>query len=151
MSEAESQAVEIFCIFSKVDKEFWEKLKNHLTPLLEEQLISTWDTGMILPGEKIEVEVDKHFNMAGIIVLLVSADLNNKHQREIRRALEQHNNGAAHVIPVLLRSCVLPPSFSGLSHLPKDGEPIKNWKNEDDAFVDVVNGIRRVVEEVSRP
>lgn len=151
MSETGSQAVEIFCIYSNVDEKFWGKLKNHLTPLLEEHLVSTWHMGMILAGERIDEEVDKHFNMAGIIALLFSADFNNGHQNEIQRALEQHKNGMAHVIPILLRPCVLPQSFIGLSCLPLNGEPITSWKNEDDAFVDVVNGIRSVLEKISRP
>jgi len=41
---------------------------------------------------------------------------------------------------------VLPVSFSKLQILTKDGKPVTQWSDRDTAFLDVVQGIHRVVD-----
>jgi hypothetical protein len=40
--------------------------------------------------------------------------------------------------------------FGKLQALPKDAKPITTWQNRDAAFVNVVEGIRQIVEEVPK-
>jgi hypothetical protein len=66
---------------------------------------------------------------------------------ELKRALERHESNQARVIPVILRSVDWQRSpFGKLAALPKDGKAITSWQNEDEAFTDVVKGLRRVID-----
>jgi len=55
----------------------------------------------------------------------------------------------ARVIPIILR-----PTFwektpmSKLQALPKDAKPVTSWKNRDEAWLDIVNSIRKVYDEL---
>jgi hypothetical protein len=57
-------------------------------------------------------------------------------------ALRRHREGTARVIPVVLRACdwtVTP--FGELQGLPRDGIPITQWPDRDQASLDVARGI----------
>ena len=57
-------------------------------------------------------------------------------------ALSRHREGTARVIPVVLRACdwtVTP--FGKLKALPKDGIPITQWPDKDQASLNVALGI----------
>ena len=57
--------------------------------------------------------------------------------------------GNAHVIPVILRPVDWHETpLSELKALPKDGKAISTWKNRDEAYLDVVRGIKEVVQEI---
>jgi hypothetical protein len=61
-------------------------------------------------------------------------------------ALERHDNGSLRVIPVILEPCDWKSSPLGkLKAIPKDGQPISTWTNENVAYLDVVTELRRVV------
>lgn len=65
---------------------------------------------------------------------------------EKKRALERHENKEARVIPIILRSVDGHRSpFGNLAALPTDGKPITSWPNPDEAFTDVVKGLREVI------
>jgi hypothetical protein len=60
--------------------------------------------------------------------------------------MERHENGAAVVIPVILRPCDWHDTpFGKLLAVPKDGRPITQWANPDEAFLDVVRGIKNAL------
>jgi hypothetical protein len=64
----------------------------------------------------------------------------------VKRALERHEKGEAHVIPVILRPVLWEDAaFSRLQALPKDAKPITKWKNRDEAFMNVAKGIKEAV------
>lgn len=61
--------------------------------------------------------------------------------------MEKHENSEALVIPIILRACNwqdLP--YSKLQGLPKDGGPIQSWGDEDEAWLDVIGGIKKSIE-----
>jgi len=84
-----------------------------------------------------------------VILLLVSPDFlasNFCYEKEIKRALELHHAGRACVIPVILRPANWEDTpLADLQALPKDARPVTRWDDRDDAWLDVVLGIRRVV------
>ena len=66
---------------------------------------------------------------------------------EMKRAIERHEAGQAHVIPIIIRPCdwhMTP--FGKLQALPRDGKPVASWGDRDSAFADVVLGIKRILE-----
>lgn len=86
-----------------------------------------------------------------MILLLVSADFlaSDACDKETMRALERHDAGQARVIPVLLRPTDWHSApFARLQALPNNGKPVTLWENRDEAWTDVVKGIRRAVSEL---
>jgi len=83
--------------------------------------------------------------------LLVSADFlasDYCYGIETKRALERHELGEARVIPVILRPVYwegMP--FSHLQALPTAARPVTGpgWRNQDEAFADIVRGLRRAI------
>src|SRR5258708_2886642 len=71
---------------------------------------------------------------------------------EMTRALSRQKSGDARVIPLIFRPVDLrDASFAKLLMLPKDGFPITKWRNRDEAFVNVVEGIRAAIEQWNQP
>jgi formylglycine-generating enzyme required for sulfatase activity len=61
--------------------------------------------------------------------------------------VKRHYDGTARVIPIILETCGWKyGAFSQLQVLPKDGKPVTRWDDKAEAFFDVEEGIRRVVD-----
>jgi hypothetical protein len=101
------------------------------------------------------VEIDKHLEASNVILLLVSADFlasDYCYEKEMGRAMERHAQGAACVIPIILRSCDWQSApFGKLQALPKDGKAITSWGNRDEAFTNVVEGLKRAIVSLGEP
>ena len=140
--------VEVFCSYSHQDEEWRKKLETHLSVLCRQQLIALWSDRKIEPGTDWKGQIDEHLNTAEIILLLISADFvasNYCYDIEMKRALERYAKHEANVISISVRPVVwtgLP--FAQLQALPKDAKPITTWANQDEAFVDVTQGIREI-------
>ena len=73
-------------------------------------------------------------------------------KREMLRAMERHQNKDSCVIPVILRQCYWQGApFGKLQALPTDAKPVigGGWKNRDEAFTNIVHGIRAIVNELA--
>src|SRR5205823_3549634 len=71
------------------------------------------------------------------------------YQVEMHRALELHEAGQVHVIPIALRPADWKDApFAHLQALPTDARAITTWSNQDEAFVDVAKGLRRIIEKL---
>jgi len=69
----------------------------------------------------------------------------------MQRAMERHEAKEARVIPIILKpSDWSDGPFGKLQGLPKDVKPITTWQDQDEAFLNVAQGIRRVVEEMAK-
>jgi hypothetical protein len=69
----------------------------------------------------------------------------------MQRAIQRHNEGTARVIPIILRPVDWKNTpFSKLQALPKDAKPVTQWGDLDTAFLDVVNGIRKAVDSLTK-
>lgn len=144
-------AVKLFCCYAHEDEALLMKLKSHLRPLQRQGLIEIWHDRNITAGTEWEDEIDKLLNSAQIILLLISAsfmDADYCYGTEMKHALERHAHGEARVIPVILRPTLWKGILGKLKALPKDGLPVisSNWHSIDDAFFNVAEGIREIVE-----
>jgi TIR domain-containing protein len=148
-----SRPIEIFYSYSHVDEDFRNELDKHLSVLKRRGVIAGWHDRKIAPGAEWGVEIDKHLEASNVILLLVSADFlasDYCYDKEMGRAMERHAQGAARVIPIILRSCdwqSVP--FGKLQALPKDGKAITSWGNRDEAFTNVVEGLKRAIAEMT--
>jgi hypothetical protein len=69
---------------------------------------------------------------------------------EMKRALERHRANEARVLPIILRPTDWKDApFAVLEVLPADGKAVTRWPTRDDAFENVVGGIRRAIQEMA--
>lgn len=152
-SETNSKGKTIFISYAHEDERYRVKFVKHLTPLKNEGLINVWDDRKIPPGGVWPEEIHAQIEKADIILLLVSPDFmasNYINGVEIKRAMELHEDGKTRVIPVILKpSDWTHAIFAKLQVIPADAKPISDWKNRDAAFLNIVEYLRKIVEETS--
>jgi tetratricopeptide (TPR) repeat protein len=148
-----ARPLRIFCIYAREDEALLHELNRHLAPLKRSGLIETWSDQDISAGSEWEREIASRLNSADIILVLVSPDFmvsDYAYSREMTRAMERSENKEARVIPVILRPVagLSYTPFGKLQSLPKDAKPVIMWTNPNAAFLDIVRGIREVVNEL---
>lgn len=152
MLTTSAKTIEVFFSYSHQDQALRDKLAVQLTSLQREGLIAQWHDRKITGGSDWAKEIDTHLNTAQIILLLISADFiasDYCYEKEATRALKRHDAGQARVIPVILRPCDWQhPPLNQLQALPTDGKPVTSWRNQDEAFLNIVKGIRKVVSQI---
>lgn len=153
MTPQATEPLELFYSYSHKDEELRDELEEHLAMLKREGVIKGWHDRRISGGREWVGKIDEHLNSADIILLLISSAFlasDYCYDIEVKRAMERHENREAHVIPVILRACDWHSApFGKLQAFPKDGKPVKQWPDQDVAFLDIAKGIRRVAEEIS--
>ena len=148
------QPYKIFTIYAREDAQYLEELRGQLRPLEIAGRIRVWSDREINPGVDWEQEIVQNLDSADIILILVSAAYYNSayiHEKEIKYAIARHERGEAKVLPVIVRSChfLADPVISRLQVLPADGKPVtdrRHWAERDDAWFDVVEGVKRTID-----
>ncbi len=142
-------AKKIFFSYSKYDRDLLDELLRQLSGLRRQGKIQAWSDADIQPGEEWDECIKAELHAADIIVLFLSPDFlatDYIWDVEIAAAMARHDRGEAVVIPVVARPCDwndLP--FSKLNALPSKAKPVTSYPNRDEAWLAVVQGIRRVV------
>ena len=146
--------IEIFYSYAHEDEQWRQELEKHLSLLKNQRLITGWKDRDIKAGEEWKSKISSHLLAANIILLLISPDFMASpycYSIEMKEAMKKHKAGKARVIPIILRPVDWHQApFSKLQALPKDSKPVTSWANQDEAFLDVAKGIRRVVEELRK-
>ncbi|MBB3833230.1 toll/interleukin-1 receptor domain-containing protein [Xanthomonas campestris pv. raphani] len=136
----------VFFSYSHADEDLRDQLEKQLAILGRQGVISTWHDRRIGAGQDINQAIDEHINSDDIILLLVSSDFlhsNYCYEIEMTRALERHNSGEAIVIPVILRACAWHDApFGKLLATPRDGKPVTQWPDRDEALLQVATAIK---------
>ncbi len=142
-------AIEVFFSYSHKDEELKEALVTHLSLLKRQGIITAWHDRMIGAGQEWREEIHTHLQTAQVILLLISADFMASdfcNDVELERAIERHDAGEACVIPIILRPADWQgAAFAKLQALPTDGQPVTRWSDRDEAWLNVVQGIRHAV------
>jgi hypothetical protein len=119
----------------------------HEVPIRHSFVLS--NTPAVPAGTEWKAEIDRNLEAADLILLLVTADFlasNYCWDIEAKRAMERHEAGEAKVVPIILRTCDWTSApFSKLPALPKDALPVSRWPDEDDAWADVAQALRRLI------
>jgi hypothetical protein len=145
--------INLFFSYSHQDEDLRNELDKHLAILKRNGIIDTWHDRRIGAGSELSSSISKHLKEANIILLLVSADFLNSeycYQIEVKEALRMHQQKEAVVIPVILRPCAWHRALFGkLLALPTDGKPVTKFPTLDEGFLDVTNGITKVIDDLS--
>lgn len=143
-----------FISYSHIDESALERLHKHLAMLRRESALNAWTDHQIVPGDRLDDEVKHNLNRSEIFIALVSPDYlasNYCYEKEFQYALSLYKSDKIRIVPVILETCDwLSSPFKDFLVLPKDGKPISTWTNQNNAYLDVVNGLRRTIES-SRP
>jgi anti-anti-sigma factor len=146
------EKINIFYSYSHDDLPLRNQLETHLANLKRQGLVDTWSDRMITPGNEWSGEIDNKLESSQLVLLLISPSFiasDYCYDVEMKRAINRHEAGEAKVIPIILRPVDWTAApFSKLQALPTDAKPVTRWRNRDEAFVDVVNGIRRAIDEI---
>jgi len=142
--------IEIFYSFAEADAPLLEQLEHHLILLRRRGMIAPWHKHEIHAGSDRQGELDTHLNTASLILLLISPDFlasDYCYEIEMQQALQRHESGQARVVPILLRPVDWQSApFAHLQALPTTGQAITVWNNQDEAWVNVAQGIRKTLE-----
>ena len=144
--------IKIFFSYAHEDETLRDELAKHLKLLERQGIIDSWCDQAISPGEEWKQAIFEQLNQADIILLLISADFLASDfcwSVELKRAMERHEQEEALVIPIILREVDWKGApFAKLQALPKNVQPVNNWKDRDQAFTDIARGIRRAVNQL---
>ena len=150
-SSAHRRAVSLFCSYAHEDAKLREQFERSIFHLMQARLIEAWYDGEIVPGKEWRAEIDRQLAVADLIILLVSPDFMQSrfiNEVELKRAIERHQTGKARVVPVVLRPVSTLGALGKLEALPRKAKPVTTWKNRDSAWVDVAQGLERVLKDM---
>jgi len=143
---------DVFISYSHHDQELSKELGKHLSNLRRQNVITSWYDGDISPGTEWKPQVMEHLDNATIILLLISADFMDSdfcYSLEMTQAIARHDADQARVIPIILRPTDWKGApFAKLKVLPIDGKAVTKWPSLDDAFEDVIQGIREAIDDL---
>lgn len=143
--------VDIVISHAVSDRESAETLTRHLTPMSRSGKVSVWHRD--LPGQSgddVDVECLTRMGRSQIIVLLVSPELEIDRDEDIKEALKQRGARGVRIIPVLVRPVELNDLRYGNLRMLPDGAAILGRRDRDQAWVEVVKGIRQVADLVEK-
>lgn len=139
----------IFISYSHKDESLRAELEKHLIILKRQGVVDVWTDHCIRAGESLDAAISEGLEASDIILLLVSVDFLQSdycYGVEMVRALQRNANGEAVVVPIILRPCDWKHTPLGdLKVIPADGKPVIKWLTLDDAFLDVVQNVRRLL------
>ena len=142
----------LFYSYSHKDDLYRQELEKHLKMLQRERRIAPWSDRDIDAGDEWKRQIDDNLGKANIVLLLISIDFISSeycYELEMRRALERHEKGEVCVIPVIVRDCDWKTTpFAKLKALPRDGQPVADYKNMDTAWREVSEGLRETVDRI---
>ncbi len=146
------KGVKLFISYAHKDEDFKDELRAHLSGLKQKGLIKEWDDRAILPGQVWDDEIKQNLNEADIILFLVSSAFMASgyiNDVELKRAIARHKKGEVLIIPIVVRACDLSSlAISKFQALPKNAKPISSWDDPDEAYVDVVQQLKRVIKNI---
>lgn len=143
----------VFISYSHKDEELKEELEVHLSTLIRQEKIAPWQDRTLEAGTKWDPEIKAALEKADIILLLITPRFmasNYINDVELKRALERDQEGTVRVIPIILKPVdTQGTEIAAFQALPKDAKPVVKWDDQDEAFLDVVKGIRRVIDSLT--
>lgn len=146
------EPLSVFYSYAHDDERLCRLLVQHLGSLRRQNILQGWHDRCLVPGDEWAGEIDKHLELADIVLLLISAsfvDSDYCWSIEMERALQKHEDGEAHVLPIILRPVDLEGTpFSKLQFLPKDGRPVTKWRDKHEAFTNIATGVRLVATKI---
>lgn len=135
----------LYISYSNKDVHYRDKLLNHLKGLVNKGQIEIWSDHLLQAGEEFMKTFQHELSKMDIWVVLISPDsLNSNFIWENEYTVAQERQ--VPIIPILLRPAMWEGSpIEKLFILPSFAKAVTKWEDEDEAFLDIVNGISKMV------
>lgn len=144
--------LKIFLSYAHKDKHDRDVFLSHFSSLTKTENISIWTDLEIDPGTKWNAEIERSLNNADLIIFLVSANFISSeyiYKNELAKAFELQEANKLSIIPILLSNVSLTGMLlESLQTLPTDPRFIESWSNRNDAWVNVIEGIRKSIKKI---
>ena len=150
MDEQSWAIANIFISYAHADEDLKKELDKYLKVLKRSSKIQSWNDRDLIPGQEYDAEIMSALGRANVILLLISIDFNSSDfiwDKELAAAMKRHEEGTAHVVPVILRRCdwsKMP--YAKLQALPRNARPVTEYDNRDEAFTEIAEGIESLVD-----
>src|SRR3954466_1888279 len=108
MAPSPSTHTKVFISYSHADKDWLDRLKRHLKPLVREGNLDCWDDTHIRPGDDWKQEIGNALDTAQVAVLLISADFFASDfidETELPPLLDAAKAKGVRILPVILSAC----------------------------------------------
>ncbi len=141
--------VRIFISYSQDDEVFRKQLERHLSLLKRRREVEIWSDSSAPGGSAWTSEINPRLEQANIILLLISANFltSNSAYAEMQQALQLQAEGKATVVPIILKPTDWESTPLMKTHaLPTNGLPVTKWGDRDEAFADIAQGLRKIIE-----
>jgi len=139
-----------FISYSHQDEAMLEIFHKHLAQLKRDNLITTWTDQEIAAGSRLDSAISNALSSSTLFLALLSHEYISSrycYETEFQKALEMEQQGEIIIAPIILEPCDwLNTPFKDFMALPKDGKPINTWENKNTAFLDVVQGVRKLIQ-----
>ncbi len=147
-----SGQLKIFLSYSHRDKEQKDLFLTHFSSIARTENVSIWTDVQIDAGTQWDEVISGQLCSADIVILLVSANFIASeyiYNKELAKALELQEANKVWIIPVMLSNCsVTDMKLSAIQTLPTDPRFVEAWTNQNDAWVNVVEGIRKSIKKI---
>ena len=141
--------IRLFVSYSHLDKRFIDSFLRHTAPLRDEYGVDMWFDGNIDAGDDFWQRIDEHLKDRDIICLFVSSYYLNSPacKKEMQTAFDLRQSKGVSVIPIILSPCAWTDnrSISSKLAIPTDGVPVSKFSDQDDAWVNIYNSLKKVV------
>ena len=149
--------MKLFISYSHSDGKYIERFIKQLAPITgaDKLITDVWYDREITAGDDFWNRINQHLDNRDIICLFISPDYiaSKSCREELRRALIRRKEDGILVIPIVLRPCPwldLDESLTKILAAPTDGKPVSKFDDEDDAWMDVYNQVKKAVEKYSK-
>ena len=153
MTEDSGAGAYIFISYAHEDEDLKKELDKYLKVLKRSSKVQVWQDRQLMAGQEWNETIMSELSKANIILLLVSVDFNASDfiwEKELASAMQRHEAGTAHVVPIILRKCdwhSMP--YAKLQALPRNATPVTEYPNRDAAFTEIAVGIEKLVDYVN--
>jgi hypothetical protein len=146
--------IEVFFSYSHKDEALMHRVRKQLVLFDRQGRIAKWWDRKIDAGGQWKEEIHRELLSSKIVLLLVSPNFlasDYCYEIELAQAMKQHEEKKSIVVPVILRPCAWQSaSFGRFQAVPKDGKAITQWKDRDEACLDVATRVMKIVKRLEK-
>ncbi|MGZ5446237.1 MAG: toll/interleukin-1 receptor domain-containing protein [Thermoanaerobaculia bacterium] len=146
---AKHRPVRLFVSYSSKDQRYKDDLETNLALMKHQGLISSWDMRQLTAGEPWDDRVKEELELAQVIVLLITTNFLASYyiqQVELEKAFQRHKRKTAVVVSVIMSDSEWRETpLKDVQVLPPGGKAIVNWKPRAKGWVEVAQGVRKVL------
>lgn len=139
-----------FISYSHKDQVYLERIQTALSHIKREGLLDSWTDNQINLGDKLDLRINNELLSSNLFIALVSPDYlasNYCYEAEFNKALKLEEEGKLKIIPIICRPCEWQRTpLQEFIAIPKDGKAISLWTNEDSAYFDISENVRKFLD-----